>query len=102
MVILFAPLFIGVWLPDIIFDTPRTLAEASSPDGGHFRVVQYWNHFDFYSTELHHTRPDGTTGGHTLDGDDAKSWSVPLVLDPKDHTATVTLSGGRIRTVPWQ
>src|SRR5436190_22840166 len=96
------PLLIGVWLPDVIGAPECTLAEQRLPSGHAFRVVQYWNHVDFYSTELRVTLPDGTTETHTLDGDDSKSWRLPLVIDEQHHTATVTLGGGRVKTVDWK
>jgi len=96
------PLLIGVWLPDVISAPERTLAEQRLVSGHAFRVVQYWNHVDFYSTELRVTSPDGSTETHTLDGDDSKSWRLPLVIDEQHHTATVTLGGGRVRKVDWK
>jgi len=101
VLVLLLPLLIGVWLPDAFFGGTRTLASVSLTNGYTFRVVQYWNHVDFYSTELHVTTPDGHTEIHTLDGDDAKSWRVPLTVDEPGRVASVTLSGGRLRTVNW-
>jgi len=95
-------LLIGVWLPDVVFAPERTLAEQRLASGHTFRVVQYWNRGDFYSTELRVTKPGGTTETHTLDGDDSKSWRLPLVIDERYHTATVTLGGGRVRKVDWK
>jgi hypothetical protein len=93
---------IGVWLPDVITATEHTLAEQRLASGHLFRVVQYWNRVDFYSTELRVTSPGGSIQTHTLDGDDNKSWRLPLVVDEQRHTATVTLDGGRERIVDWQ
>jgi hypothetical protein len=95
------PLVIGIWPPDIINAPRHTLAEQRLASGYLFRVVQYWNRCDFYSTELHVTSPDGRTEVHTLDGDDNKSWRLPLTVDEPHHTATVTLGGGRVKTVRW-
>jgi hypothetical protein len=95
-------LLIGVWLPDVAFAPERTLAEQRLASGHTFRVVQYWNRVDFYSTELRVTSPDGRTDTHMLDGDDSKSWRLPLVIDQQHHTATVTLGGGRVRRVDWK
>jgi hypothetical protein len=95
-------LLIGVWLPDVIFAPERTLAEQRLASGHTFRVVQYWNGVDFYSTELRVASPDGSTETHTLDGDDNKSWRLPLVIDELRHAATVTLGGGRVRKVDWK
>ena len=101
-VLLGLPLLIGVWPPDVIRSSEHILAEQRLGSGHVFRVVQYWNHVDFYSTELRVTSPDGSTETHTLDSDDSKSWRLPLVIDETNHTATVTLGGGRVRKVDWR
>jgi hypothetical protein len=75
--------------------------ERHLSNGYSFRVVQYWNRCDFYSTELHVTSPDGQAQLHTLDGDDSKSRHVPLVINEQARTATVTLGGGRVKQVDW-
>jgi hypothetical protein len=99
-IILGVPLAMGVWLSDISGGS-RVLASKTLPSGYAFRVVQYWNHVDFYTTELRITAPDGTTSGEQLDGDDAKSWRVPMSIDESRRVATVTLGGGRVRAVYW-
>lgn len=101
LLLFFAVAAFGVWVPDLYSDAHHTLATAALPSGYGFHVVQYWNHFDFYSTELHVQTPDGHTEVHTLDGDDAKSWHVPLRVDEPGRTATVVLGGNRERTVHW-
>ena len=101
MFALLLPLLIGIWLPDVFFGGTRTLAAASLTNGYTFQVVQYWNHGDFYSTELHVTPPGRPPEIHTLDGDDSKSWRVPLVVNEPSRIATVTLGGGRTRNVDW-
>ena len=100
--ILGLPLVIGVWLPDVVFAPKRILAEQRLANGHLFRVVQYWNHIDFYTTELLHISPDGTLNTDVLDGDDNKSWSVPLAVDETNKTVTVTLGWGRIKKVDWK
>ena len=100
-VLLFVPLLAGIWLPDVISAPRHTLAEQRLASGFSFRVVQYWNRVDFYSTELHVTSPDGRIEVHTLDGDDNKRWRLPLVIDEQRRTATVTLSGKRVKEVDW-
>ena len=95
------PLLIGIWLPDVISAPQHTLAEQRLASGHLFRVIQYWNRGDFYNTELLHTSPDGSVETHVLDGDDDKSWSVPLVIDEKRKTVTVILGGGRVKKVDW-
>ena len=95
------PALIGVWLPDVIFATEHTLAEKRLASGHSFRVVQYWNRVDFYTTLLRHTSPDGVVEGFVFDGDDSKSWNVPLVINEASRSAKVTLSGGRLKRVFW-
>jgi len=99
--VLIVPLAFGVWLPDVFIDRQHTLAEQRLASGHSFRVIQYWNHGDFYNTELLHTSPDGTVETHVLDADDSKSWSVPLVIDEQHKTVMVTLGGGRVKKVNW-
>jgi len=98
---LFLPLLIGVWLPDVFGGSDRTLASATLTNGYSFQVVQYWNHIDFYTTELRITSPDGKTDTRTLDGDDAKSWSVPMKVDEQLRVVSVTLGGGRLKQESW-
>jgi hypothetical protein len=99
--VLVGPLLVGVWVPDLIYARRHALAEQELPSGDTFRVIQYWNRGDFYNTELVHISPSGAVRTFLLDGDDSKSWSLPLVVDAQQQTATVTLSGGRTRSVSW-
>ena len=101
LLLFLAAVCIGVWPPDVFSDARHTLAATTLPSGYSFRVLQYWNHFDFYSTELQVQAPDGRTEVHTLDGDDSKSWHVPLRVDEPSRTAIVILGGNRERTVHW-
>lgn len=94
-------LLTGVWLPDVFSGARHTLAAATLPSGHSFRVLQYWNHGDFYSTELLVQSPDGHSKTYLLDGDDAKSWRVPLRVEEPTRTAVVTLGGNRECTVHW-
>jgi len=91
----------GVWLPDVFIDCDHILAEKRLPGGDVIQVVQYWNHVDFYSTELVHTSPNGTVRRYVLDGDDDKSWRVPLSVSEWARQATVQLSGKRTKVVYW-
>jgi len=99
--ILALPLAVGIRLPDLISAPHRTLAQVSFPSGNSFHVIQYWNRCDFYTTALMHTAPDGQCTTNILDGDDSKSWSVPIKVNESARTATVTLGGKRVRTVNW-
>jgi hypothetical protein len=90
-----------VWPPDLFTNAKKIIASANLPDGNSFTVVQYWNNYDFYSTELHHRLPDGSMKVVTLDGDDRKSWKVPIAVDEQKRFVTVTLSGGRSRIVSY-
>jgi hypothetical protein len=96
-----APLLIGIWLPDVFSEAEHTLAEQRLGSGLTVRVVQYWNHVDFYNTELRVTAPDGKTTLHILDADDNKSWRLPLVVDEQRRSATVILGGNRARVANW-
>ena len=97
----YLPLCFHVWLPDVLFAPHRTLAATNSTDGHAFRVVQYWNRCDFYSTELHVTPPNAPTQVFTLDGDDFKTWNVPMAVNETTRVATVTLSEGRTKSIQW-
>lgn len=96
------PPLLGVWLPDVITASEHTLAEARLASGHVFRVVQFWNRVDFYSTKLRITAPDGTTVNHTLDGDDRKRWRATLTLDELNHTAAVGWGSGLLRKITWK
>jgi hypothetical protein len=93
---------IGIWLPDVVCAARHTLASKELPSGHKFRVVQYWNRVDFYNTELIHVFPNGRIETSVLDGDDNKTWEVPLVVDESNKVVRVTLGGGRERTMSWQ
>jgi len=94
-------LLIGAWLPDIVFAPRKTLAKEVLANGQSFEVIQYWNRSDFYSTELYIASPDGFVQMVTLDGDDAKSWRVPMRVDEENRTVTVTLGWDRIKRVSY-
>jgi hypothetical protein len=104
-IIIAIPLFLVstfvVWPPDIFTGAHHTVATCSLSNGHSFAVVQYWNHIDFYSTELHHRFPDGHVAVETLDGDDAKSWRIPITVDVQKQVVTVILSGHRVKTVSY-
>ncbi|MHA3771773.1 hypothetical protein ACXR0O_09585 [Verrucomicrobiota bacterium sgz303538] len=93
--------YLGAWLPDLLSAPRRTLASEALPSGHTFRVIQYWNRLDFYSTELHVSSPGAPSKVFVLDPDDFKSWGVPLLIDENARVATITLSGDRKKTVKW-
>ena len=96
------PLLIGIWLPDVFVDRQHILAEQRLANGHSFRVIQYWNHGDFYNTGLVHIFPNGAVETSVLDADDDKTWHVPLAVNEQLKTATIVLGGGRVKTVEWQ
>jgi hypothetical protein len=98
---LLVPLLIGVWLPDCFYSRVREIASARLADGTDFRVTQYCDGCSDYMTELWITYPDGRRERQTLDGDDNKSWHIPISIDPASRTATVVLSGDRQKKVSW-
>jgi hypothetical protein len=97
--VLVVQLLVGVWLPDVISAPRNVLAEERRANGESVRVIQYWNHSDFYSTELEYVGTNGILTKCTLDGDDSKSWRAPLIVDWDEKKAKVTLGGGRLRAV---
>jgi hypothetical protein len=99
--VLLVPLGIGIWLPDVFVDRVHTLAEARSSNGHSFRVIQYWNHGDFYNTEFERRAPDGSVSTEVLDPDDSKRWRASLTIDERTRLATVALSGRHERSFTW-
>jgi hypothetical protein len=98
---LILPLQIGIWLPDALFGTKRTLANQRLSSGHSFRVVQYWNRQDYYNTELIHTFPDGRVVTDVLDSDAHKTWHAGLAVDEGFHRATVTIRDYGTISVRW-
>ena len=97
----FGPLLSGVWVPDAFSGRVHLLASTKLADGTDFRVTQYWDGGPDYMTELWVTFPDGHRESQTLDGDDNKSWHIPISVDSVSRTVTVVLSGDRKKTVTW-
>ena len=93
-----SPLLIGVWLPDVL-GREVTIQTMRLNDGAMISVVQYWNYFDFYSTEARVTDATGRTAVHTLDGDDHRHWIIPIQFHYGTRTATFHFSDGRRPTV---
>lgn len=94
------PLFMGVWVPDFL-GFENTVGKAATSTGHEIAVVQRWNFADFYTTSVVVRSPDGKECTTVVDGDDAKTWRVPIALDESARMATVTLSGGRDRSIAW-
>ncbi len=99
--VLFLPMAIGIWVPDVLYAKRHVIAHAETLSGHKFDVIQYWNRCDFYNTELIHTDPDGKEETHVLDGDDSKSWGVPISVDEKKRQVTVVLGGNRPKIVDY-
>lgn len=99
--VLLLPLVVGIWLPDVFVDHTHVLAEANSPEGHRFRVEQYWNHVDFYTTNLLVIHPNGTVTTHLIDADDSKCWSVPLVVDERRRTVAIILNDDWVCETGW-
>ena len=95
------PLLIGIWLPDVFIDRVHTLAHKRLASGHSFRVIQYWNHGDFYNTEFEHTSPDGSVSREVLDPDDSKRWRASLTVDEHTRRAMVALSRHQERSFTW-
>jgi hypothetical protein len=95
------PLLVGIWLPDVFSNQQHTVAFQRLSSGHSFRVIQYWNHGDFYNTELIHTFPDGQVISKMLAPDDNKSWRVPLWVDEGARHVGVVLSDRRTLTLDW-
>ncbi|MFA6173070.1 MAG: hypothetical protein WC701_05235 [Kiritimatiellales bacterium] len=90
-----------VWVPDIFTNARHIIGSINLADGNSFQIVQYWNHVDFYSTELHHRKPDGSMEIIPLDGDDKKRWKLPVTVDEQKKIVTVTSSGNCLWIVPY-
>jgi hypothetical protein len=99
--ILILPLGVGVWSPDVLCGGSHTIASQRLGDGSEFRVVQYWNHVDFYTTELRRIFPDGHHESWVLDGDDRKRWRIPLTVDESARTVSVPQEGATSKTIKW-
>lgn len=94
------PLVCGVWLPDV-FGKQHTLCSARTSTGYQVRIVQYWNHVDFYTTEARVTDPDGVTSISPIDGDAPKFWGATIEIDPSEKSATYRLPNGMTSSVNW-
>jgi hypothetical protein len=88
---LFGCLSYYVWPPDIISGRPTILGSVESQDGERFQVIQFWNHNDFYTTQLTHFRPDASTNIAVIDSDDRKEWSCSIRLIEEEKKVVVFL-----------
>jgi hypothetical protein len=98
---LLLPLLIGVWLPDVFLGRPQKIASLRLADSTEFEVVQYWNHVDFYTTELRCSLADGQRKTWVLDGDDRKRWHIPISVDESAGTVSVAHDGANLKTIKW-
>ena len=99
---LLLPLRRGIWLPDLVPGQQNELAAAELPSGDRFRVIQYWNDHDFYSVELQHRTPDGTTTTRILDPDSSKIWKAALDIDEANGAAAIRLGSRPLMMVQWR
>jgi hypothetical protein len=93
-----------VWLPEIGSGKVSVLATAESANGERFRVVQFWNGYDFYTTQLEHIDAAGATKVAVIDGDDKKQWSCSLEIVEAEKKVIVTIPSGskRLREYQWE
>jgi len=94
------PLTQGVWIPDFT-GIPRTLGQATSAKGERFKVVQYWNHVDFYTTEVQITKTDGSTSVVVIDGDANRNRDAAIALDEFGRMAMVEVDGKGYPAFDW-
>ena len=93
VVAFYAPLVIGgVWIPDFTGKS-RILGQTVDSTGQRLEVVQFWNHVDFYTTELVVTKTDGTILRKLIDGDSKKGWTARITVDETKRTAAVMING---------
>ena len=83
---------VGVWPPDIGSRKPALLATAESVSGERFKIVQFWNGVDFYTTQVEDIRPDGTVHIAVIDGDDRKQWPCSAKVIEAEKKLLITLS----------
>lgn len=92
VVAFYAPLAMGIWIPDFTGKS-RLLGQTADSTGQRLEVVQFWNHVDFYTIELVITKTDGTISRKLIDGDSSKSWMALITVDEAKRTATVMSNG---------
>lgn len=83
-----------IWFPDIVRGQTTLLASAESQSGDQFKVVQFWGP-DFYTTQLEHIGPDGTTNVAMIDWDDTKQWSCSISLIEGEKKLVISFSSER-------
>jgi hypothetical protein len=86
--------YLGVWPLDMFTRKATVLCSAESPKGGRFLVAQYWNGYDFYTTQLEEFAPDGMMRVRVIDGDDRKQKQCQIQLLEEEETVVITLGDG--------
>ncbi len=89
------PLPMGVWVPNLL-GFENTVSTSTSATGHLFRIVQRWNHSDFYSTQLEITDARNRSHRVTLNGDDPKLWGLPMEIDERAQTVTAVYTDHRV------
>ena len=84
-----------VWPPDLT-GRVNEVGNYTAQDGTRLRVVQYWNHFDFYTTLFYARLPEGEEHVYLIDGDDRKRWGCEFEPTTGDKFVRI-LFGGRQR-----
>ena len=85
---------------DMIGGKERTVAKQILPNGEELRVIQYWNHGDFYNLELRHRTKEGLTLWCVIDPDCLRIPRCELRIDQVRGELVITLGGtlwGRYR-----
>jgi hypothetical protein len=95
--------WLGVWPPDIFSGKVSILASAKSNSGAQFRVVQFFNGYESYTTQLEQINVEGATDVVVIDGDAFKYWSCSIDVIENDEKLVVSFpSSGRKLEYYWR
>jgi hypothetical protein len=86
--------YLGVWPPDIVSERVAVLAAAKSDSGERFEIVQFFNGYESYTTQLKQFSQDGAIHTVVIDGDAFKSWTCSVAVDESEKKLTISLPGG--------